>query len=57
MPTPRRPLLCRNNLHHSWETAHTPDVHRFIRCARCLKERGDGRTGSSPTGLSMGGTG
>jgi hypothetical protein len=57
MTTPRKPLLCRTNLHHTWESAHTRDGQRFVRCARCLKERGDGRTGSSGTMISMGGMG
>jgi len=55
--TPRKPLLCRFNLHHVWESAHTPDGQRFVRCAHCLKERGDGRTGMSGAGISMGGMG
>lgn len=57
MTTPRKPLLCRTNLHHVWEAAHTPDGERFVRCAHCLKERGDGRTGMSGAGISIGGMG
>jgi len=42
MSTPSKPLLCRTNLRHTWEWAHTPDGQRFIRCRRCLKEKDDG---------------
>lgn len=57
MTTPRKPLLCRTNLNHDWESAHTPDGQRFVRCANCHKERGDGRTGMSGAGISIGGMG
>lgn len=57
MTTPRKPLLCRTNLRHHWEWAHTRDGQRYVRCGRCLKERGDGRTGMSGTMMSMGGMG
>lgn len=53
MTTPRKPLSCRINLRHHWEWANTTDGQRYVRCARCLKERGDGRTGVS--GAMMGG--
>ncbi|MFC8504012.1 hypothetical protein ACFUC1_16765 [Pedococcus sp. NPDC057267] len=51
MATTTRPLRCRLTFHR-WEAAHTPDGQRFDRCARCHKERGDGRTGFS--GLAIG---
>jgi hypothetical protein len=57
MTVPRKPLLCRTNMHHRWEWAHTPDGQRYVRCARCLKERGDGRTGMSGAMMGMGGMG
>ena len=31
--------MCRWNIHHVWENAHTSDGVRFVRCSRCLKER------------------
>ena len=40
MATTRKPLMCRLNLHHRWETAKTGDGKAYVRCARCLKERG-----------------
>jgi hypothetical protein len=54
---PRKPLTCRLNLHHRWEAASTSDGQRFVRCARCHKERGDGRTGMSGTAMGAGGVG
>lgn len=51
MATTSKPLRCRLTFHR-WELAHTPDGQRFDRCARCHKERGDGRTGFS--GLAIG---
>ena len=57
MTTVRKPLLCRMNLHHTWESAHTSDGQRYVRCARCLKERGDGRTGMSGAAIGIGGMG
>ena len=41
MTTPSKPLLCRTNLRHTWEWAHTTDGDRFIRCRKCHKEKGD----------------
>ena len=35
----RKPFLCRTNLHHTWESAHTDDGQRYVRCSRCLKLR------------------
>jgi len=40
----RRPLLCRLNLRHHWQTGHTEDGGRYTYCARCDKMRNDGRT-------------
>lgn len=42
MASPRKPFLCRTGLHHRWELAHTTDGAEFVRCRRCLKERGSG---------------
>jgi len=63
--TERKPFLCRTNLHHSWEWAHTSDGQRYVRCAQCLKERGSNRgagstgpgamSAGSSTGVSGGG--
>jgi hypothetical protein len=36
----RKPFACRWNLHHRWELAHTADGTEYVRCERCLKERG-----------------
>jgi len=47
MGATHKPLLCRLNLHHRWELAHTDDGKPYVRCERCLKDRGapldDGR--------------
>jgi hypothetical protein len=53
----RKPFLCRTNLHHSWESAHTPDGQRFVRCGRCMKERASGAGGNvtGPGAHSVGG--
>ena len=40
MTTPSKPLLCRTNLWHTWEWAHTADGDRFIRCRKCHTEKG-----------------
>jgi hypothetical protein len=42
MAAPRKPFLCRTGLHHRWELAYTDDGAEFVRCHRCLKERGSG---------------
>ncbi len=42
MMEPRKPFLCRTNLHHRWELAKTSDGNEYVRCARCLKERWTG---------------
>jgi len=55
MTAPTKPLLCRTNLHHHWEWAHTTDGERYIRCARCLKEKDSGAGGRWVGGVSMGG--
>ena len=39
---PSKPLVCRLNIRHAGEWAHTADGDRFIRCRKCLKEKGDG---------------
>ena len=57
MITAKKPLLCRINLRHKWEWAHTPDGQRYVRCARCDKERGNGHTSMSGAMISMGGLG
>lgn len=36
-----RPFLCRINLRHTWEWAHTADGDRYIRCHKCHKEKGN----------------
>lgn len=54
----RRSFLCRTNLHHSWQLAHTADGQRYVRCARCLKERESGPGGNvtGPGAMSAGST-
>jgi hypothetical protein len=37
----RRPLLCRLNLHHHWQTGFTDDGGRYTYCAKCGKIFGD----------------
>ena len=54
MSRPTKPLLCRTNAHHHWEWAHTPDGERYIRCGRCLKEKGSSAGGQWTGGASMG---
>ncbi|GAA2169109.1 hypothetical protein [Pedococcus bigeumensis] len=54
MTAPSKPLLCRTNAHHHWEWASTPDGQRYIRCARCLKEKDSGAGGQWTGGASMG---
>lgn len=50
-----RPFLCRTNLHHSWEQAHTDDGQRFVRCRHCLKERDTGGINTTGAGaMSLG---
>lgn len=44
-----KPLLCRTNVRHHWEWAHTPDGQRFIRCRACLKEKDGGGNWQSMT--------
>lgn len=41
MTAPSKPLLCRMNIGHAWEWAHTAAGQRFIRCRKCHKEKGD----------------
>ena len=55
MTAPTKPFLCRTNLRHRWESAHTPDGERYIRCARCLKEKESGAGGRWVGGASMSG--
>ena len=47
----KKSLLCRTNLHHRWELAKTDDGVAYVRCERCLKDRGgpldDGRAVSA----------
>jgi hypothetical protein len=54
MSRPSKPLLCRTNAHHHWEWGNTPDGERFIRCARCLKEKDSSAGGQWTGGASMG---
>lgn len=54
MSRPTKPLLCRTNAHHHWEWASTPDGERYIRCGRCLKEKGSSAGGQWTGGASMG---
>jgi len=53
----RKSLWCRANLRHRWETAHTPDGARYVRCSRCLKERWTTPGANTVTGFSIGGGG
>ncbi|XGX80903.1 hypothetical protein LQK93_03749 [Terrabacter sp. BE26] len=40
---PRKPLLCRLNLHHKWQMDHSPGRGVFRRCIRCGRDdRGAG---------------
>jgi hypothetical protein len=55
MAPPSKPLLCRMNVHHHWETARTRDGARFERCARCLKERPDSLKPGTKAGMGIGG--
>ena len=57
-PVRRKPFLCRTNLHHLWELAHTDDGQRYVRCSRCLKERDSGPRGNltGPDAVSAGST-
>ena len=48
-------LLCRTNVHHRWEYAHTPDGSRYERCARGLKERRDGIGAGTNAGMGIAG--
>jgi hypothetical protein len=53
----KKPFLCRTNLHHSWELASTSDGQRYVRCARCLKEKDSGGGNSTgPGAMSAGST-
>lgn len=52
-----KPFLCRTNLHHSWEYARTSDGARYIRCARCLKEKDDHMNTGGISGISIGSMG
>ncbi|MBM6399863.1 hypothetical protein [Phycicoccus sonneratiae] len=54
----RTPFLCRTNLRHVWEVAHTDDGARFVRCAKCLRERDSGPGGNvtGPGAMSAGST-
>lgn len=53
MKTGHSPLLCRSNLHHVWENAHTDDGERYVRCAHCLKERWTTPKGTAQVGPGM----
>lgn len=39
MATPRRPILCRLHLHHTWRTRRTEDGGRYRQCAKCGKDQ------------------
>ena len=39
MPTPRKPLLCRLNMHHKWERRSTEDGKGYVKCTACGKDR------------------
>ena len=58
MSRPRRPVLCRLNLHHTWRTRRTEDGARYVECGRCGKDR---RSGGGPgdwaAGIGGGGAG
>ena len=45
MSTPRRPVLCRLHLHHSWRTRSTEDGGRYRQCVRCGKDQNPRRRG------------
>ena len=49
----RKPLLCRTNLRHPWETATTSDGETYVRCARCLKERWTGLRGDQSVAANV----
>ncbi|WP_270886566.1 hypothetical protein [Pedococcus sp. 5OH_020] len=55
MTRPTKPLLCKTNVHHSWEWATTRDGQRYVRCAHCLKERGQWTGGASMGSFGAGG--
>jgi hypothetical protein len=57
MDSPTKPFLCKVNLRHHWQWAHTPDGERYVRCERCHKERDSGAGGTWTAGASMGGGG
>jgi hypothetical protein len=40
--TQPRPLMCRLNLRHHWQTGRTEDGARYTYCGRCEKIRSDG---------------
>jgi hypothetical protein len=39
--TPRRPLLCRLNLHHNWVRRFNADGEDYLQCTACGKDRYD----------------
>jgi hypothetical protein len=41
MPAPRKPLLCRLNMHHKWERQFNPDGEDYLHCTACGKDRYD----------------
>ena len=48
--TQRRPLMCRLNLRHRWQTGHTEDGGRYSYCERCDKIRNAGGPPSAAMG-------
>jgi len=35
MPAPRKPLLCRLNMHHKWVRQFSPDGEDYLHCKAC----------------------
>ena len=37
-PTPRKPVLCRLNMHHKWVRQFNPDGEDYLHCKVCGKD-------------------
>ena len=46
-PTPRKPLLCRLNMHHKWERRFYQNGDNYRHCTACGKETRTVRTGGN----------
>ncbi len=44
----RKPLLCRLNLHHHWQTLHAPAGGNYRQCERCGKDDPGGFVEGTP---------